>query len=168
MGSTSTSLSPPSHQPQPGGLDPGRFYRRRRGRTRLAATLDGLARKYHPDRARRPRMVSGTFQAPLDLGVEAFTRLRRRKVLAFVAAMEAQGWRLLVDARHPVRLEAGATPAYDLDLGAPRPGWREYVVSGWFVFPDPKPVRVELPEELLRTMPQTEAERLDRARERSA
>lgn len=132
-----------ARSPQPeSGQDPGRFYGRRR---RMAATLDALRRRYSAARAAHPRKLTGTFQAPVDISAEHFARLRLQKVQTFVDAQQKQGWRLSTSPAHPIRLESGACPAYDLRDGTPREGYREYVVSAWFVFPNPKPLRIELP-----------------------
>jgi hypothetical protein len=111
----------------------------------MATTLAGLRRKYGPERARHPRKLSGTFQAPLDISPALFRDLRLQKVRAFIEAMQAQGWRLHASPAHKITLESGACPAYDLRDGCYREGYREYVVSAWFTFPAPKPLRIELP-----------------------
>lgn len=141
----STRSSPPS--PPAGGArgqDPGQFYGR--PRRRLATTFAGLQRKYAEARARHPRKLSGTFAAPVDLPADAFRTLRLEKVQTFVDAQQRMGWRLFHDRAHPIVLERGACPAYDLRDGCYREGFREYVVSAWFTFPHPKPLRVALPD----------------------
>jgi hypothetical protein len=144
----STRSSPPSpsstsEEAPARGQDPGQFYGR--PRRRLAATLAGLQRKYAEARARHPRKLSGTFVAPVDLPAEAFRTLRLKKVQTFVDAQQRMGWRLFHDRTHPILLERGACPAYDLRDGCYREGFREYVVSAWFTFPNPEPLRIELP-----------------------
>lgn len=131
-------MSPPGR-----GQDPGGFYNRRRP---LATTLEALQRRYAPARALLPKKQRGTFIAPVDLPEETFATLRLLKVQAFVDALQREGWRLVADRAHPIRLESGACPAFDLKANAHREGYREYVVTAWFVLPDARPLRVELPD----------------------
>ena len=126
----------------PLGPDPGAFYQRRR--RRLATTLEALRRRYAP-RPAAPRPHRGTFVAPIDLPERLFAPLRLQKVQQFIAALQRMGWVLVLDRAHPLRLESGACPAFDLRDGVLREGAREYVVTAWFALPDPQPLRIALP-----------------------
>lgn len=140
MGSTTTRSNPSS--PPEFGSDPGQFYGRRR---RMAATLDAMRRRYSAARAAHPRKINATFTAPLDISEEHFAALRLQKVKTFLDAYGKQGWRAVIDANHPIQIRRGACPAFDLREGKYVEGVQEYVVSTWFVLPNPKPLRIELP-----------------------
>ena len=105
-----------------------------------------MRRRYSAARARPPRKRHGTFMVPVDMGEEAFAALRLQKVKRFLDAHAEMGWQAVIDASHPIQIRTGAYPAYDIREEKYRTDVREYVVSAWFVLPNPKPLRIELPD----------------------
>lgn len=109
--------------------------------------LARLGRKYGPQNAGRPRALRGTFAVPLDVSARQYAAFRDAAVRRFVESLDKQGWQFRPEYR--IQVTPGLYPARDLRDGTPRLDQREVVVTAHFAFRDPKPLRLELPPDVV-------------------
>lgn len=98
------------------------------------------------------RWWTGTFQTPFDCVYrsDAFEKLARERCGRFINAMHKKGWDLVS------RLSVyGPQRAHDIDSNIVLLDKREYRVRGVFQLAStPKPVRLEIPPDLVRREPE--------------
>jgi len=110
-----------------------------------------LRREWGPQTAGMPRVQQATFRVPLGIAPTAYQELRNKAVASWIKVMDKNGYDLAPwpGQTKPIRVYPGIYPAIDLNGGYPILDMREFIVEGMFSYRKSKPLRIELPGEVI-------------------
>jgi hypothetical protein len=113
--------------------------------------LAKLRREWGPQTAGMPRVQRATFRVPLGINPAQYEKLRNDMAARWLKVMGKNGYDLCPwpGSPKPLRVYPGIYPAIDLNGGVPILDMREFIIEGMFSYRLSKPMRIEIPNEVL-------------------